>query len=201
MGGAKSKPQAYASSASTLLSKRAVDPSIPKSSTAAVRGAGAEAGAGNPNANDDGNATIARINNHRPIRPPLPAAEEFDLPPNFIAQISKWNTVTSKVDEAAIKLRTQGETMASMVRHKEETSLMKNNRGFIPKKVVGKLTEDQLMDMLRGVRDHPTASNNSVEKLTEKLFLKENIVRDTLQYARYANITPQKNNPNLLIGR
>jgi uncharacterized membrane protein YccC len=197
MGGAKSKP--YISAAKTVLSKRELDPTIPKTvahAQASLHDAppsleNTPSPDASPELPSTAAATIARINRYVP--------EEQAFEPHIMREMSKLQTVTSYVDEAELKLRNAGEASASLVRHKEEASLLKQFGGITPKTVGGKLTEQQLLKLMRNVRDDP--KEHSVEQLAMQHNLKEDVLRYALRHARHAVVTPQKDNSDLLIGR
>ena len=136
-------------------------------------------------------STIDRINNSVPT--------EKQMNANILDQMSKWDVVTSSVDEDAIKLRTEGETMATVVRYQQEAEMVKRY-GRVPKSLSGKLTEDKMESLLRSVRDKPN-SQTAVD-IAKNHELKEDAVINLLKYTRQAVITSKGDNADsLLVGR
>ena len=77
--------------------------------------------------------------------------EDF-MDTNILKEMSSWPAVRSGVDEAALKLRTSNETMATMVRFREEQRLQ-DRFGQQPKNLVGKLTEEQISNIFIRARE------------------------------------------------
>lgn len=202
MGGAKSKP--YQSAAASLINRRAKEGlgtkvQAPTTQTARMEQAtatGAEEaahrayGGHTPSAKE----TIARINSIKAeIEPEKP------MDPAILKEMSSWATITSKPDEINYKLlKEKGEEMAMVIRHKDDIALVKQF-GRMPKNLAGKVTEMQLVKLMKAVLDNP--AENTASKIAEEYNLKELPVQHMLKYARHAVVTQQKANPNLLIGR
>jgi hypothetical protein len=134
--------------------------------------------------------TIDRINNHIPKEQPMDAS--------ILQQMSKWDVVKSKVDEDAIKLRTEGETMATVIRHQQDAEMVATY-GRIPNALAGKLTEDAMVSLLRKVRDSP--DSYTADDLAKKHDLKVETLVNVLKYSRHATITPQVGNKDLMVGK
>ena len=88
--------------------------------------------------------------------------------------------------------------MAVVIRHKEELALV-NKFGRTPKSLPGKVTEMQLVRLMKSVLDKPEL--NTASKVAEEYNLKELPVQHMLKYTRHAVITQQKSNTSLLIGK
>jgi hypothetical protein len=202
MGGAKSKP--YQSAAASLISRRAKEglgaqaqaPTTQAASMEQATAAIAEEAAHRPYGGHTPTAreTIARINSiNAEIEPEKP------MDPAILKEMSSWATITSKPDEINYKLlREKGEDMAVVIRHKDDMALVKKF-GRIPKNLAGKVTEMQLVKLMKAALDKPAA--NTASKIAEEYNLNELPVKHMLKYARHAVVTQQKANPGLLIGR
>jgi len=201
MGGAKSKP--YVSSAASLVNRRAMErvgtqAEQAQTSQAAAVGEQAALAAEEETQRPYGGRTlsaretIARINSIAP-------EPEKPMDPAILKEMSTWATVTSRPDEINYKLlKEKGEDMAVVIRHKEDLALV-TKFGRTPKSLPGKVTEMQLVRLMKSVLDKPEQS--TAVKVAEEYNLKELPVQHMLKYTRHAVVTQQKVNTKLLLGK
>jgi hypothetical protein len=229
MGAGKSKT-AYTSNARSILARRALEPdmkqnirqSIPepiehleqipkvtvsKMNTVDIRENPIPARSGHvPGTQESARATMERINNYVPKEPPMN--------PDILKTMSQWQVVTSEVDESHIKLRNEGELMATVIRHQEESKIAAANYGTMPKTLMGKVTEEQMLKLMKSCLDIEYNKDNSntntntnnlditrIQRVANQYNLHEKNVEVLLKYARHAKVTQSPENPDLLIGR
>lgn len=107
--------------------------------------------------------------------------EDF-MDASILNEMKSWPAVRSGVDEAALKLRTSNDTMATMVRFREEARLQ-DRFGQQPKKVVGKLTEEQLVSIFVRARENKVWSTDEEAKVAHEFSLSVESVRGMLATA------------------
>lgn len=107
--------------------------------------------------------------------------EDF-MDASILNEMKSWPAVRSGVDEAALKLRTSNDTMATMVRFREEARLQ-DRFGQQPKKVVGKLTEEQLVSIFVRARENKAWSTDEEAKVAHEFSLSVESVRGMLATA------------------
>jgi hypothetical protein len=193
MGGAKSKP--YVSSAGSVINRKSVEHvasnthgSLPtdgavKATSEIIKPALVEA----PTARQ----TIERINKYMP--PP-----EKPMDAGILREMSKWNMVSSKKDDTNYKLLKEGEDMAVVIRHRDDMALIQKF-GRAPKTLAGKVTEMQLLQIMKAALEKPEL--NGASQVATSYNLKEDSVKQMLAFTRYPVISPNKENPDLLIAK
>ena len=126
------------------------------------------------NVNADGaQSTIDRINNHVPT--------EDGMNPDILKEMSTWATVKSEVDQEALQLRKNGKsTMATVIRHKEESSIMKKY-GKSPEILSGRLSENQLFELLNITL---SAKNTDISKLAKDFQVSHTVLETILSSVR-----------------
>ena len=107
--------------------------------------------------------------------------EDF-MDAGILNEMKAWPAVRSSVDEAALKLRTSNETMATMVRFREEARLQ-DRFGQQPKRVAGKLTEEQLMSIFVRAREDKAWSADKEAEVAREFSLSAESVRGMLATA------------------
>jgi hypothetical protein len=88
-----------------------------------------------------------------------------------------------------LQLRSEGKTTATVIRHKEEAELIEKY-GKVPLFQSGKLSENQLFEMLKSVHDDPSGKCKS--KIIENYPLDKAAVEAVLNSTRFPEITYHK---------
>ena len=154
--GAKATKE-YAPSARQVLSRRAIEKNLKQSgepSPAPTAGVIKAKESVVEFQETPGKKTIASVNKAVSASP-AELIMETPMKPEILKEMSSWSMVTSEDDKHHLKLRQEtGKNMASVIRFKEEADI-KEKFGKTPMKMTGRLTEGQLFELLKGVRDKP----------------------------------------------
>jgi hypothetical protein len=108
------------------------------------------------------------------------------MDPTILNEMSSWSVVTSEDDKHQLKLmKEKGKEMASVIRFNEEAELTAQY-GSAPTKLAGNLTEGQLFEMLKQVRDKPKTTSN--QQLAGEYEISEEAVSAIVRCARFPKL-------------
>lgn len=128
-----------------------------------------------------------------------PVAEEVLMDPTILKEMSSWSMVTSEDDKHQLKLmQEKGKEMASVIRFQEESELQ-TKFGTAPKQLSGNLTEQQLFEMLKNIRDKPKVY--TVQKVAEEYDISEETAGAIIECARFPQIQTQTETTDMYIAK
>lgn len=222
MGGNASKQ--YAPAARKVLSRRSVAAEMKKvadaeaqtaevSRDASAASSGRKANEGMEEAKskatgDDSTSSQASEASKAPTAPvpswdarssKVPLQDEVLMDPTILKEMSSWSMVKSEDDKHQLKLmHEKGKEMASVIRFQEETEL-KTKFGKTPRQLSGNLTEQQLFEMLKNVRDKP--KTYTVQKIAEEYDISEGAAQAIIECARFPLIQTQTETTDMFIAK
>ena len=127
------------------------------------------------------------------------AVQEDPMDPAIMKEMSSWSVIKSEDDKHHLKLRYEsGKDMASVIRFKEEAAI-KAKFGEAPKKLTGSLTEGQLFEMMKGVRDKPKTF--TAKKIAEDFEISVGAADVIIKCARFPKIETTAESIDMFIAK
>ena len=187
--GAKASKE-YAPSARQVLSRRALERNVVQSQAGegSFKAPVAKVEEASGFREMPGKQVIESVNKSAKSVPVAPTEEVVEAPMDagILKEMSSWSMVSSEDDKHHLKLRHEtGKDMASVIRFKEEAEI-KKIYGEAPTKMTGSLTEGQLFDMLKGVRDKPKTFN--AKRISEDYEISVEAADAIIQCARFPKL-------------
>jgi hypothetical protein len=198
--GAKATKE-YAPTARQVLSRRAIDKNLKQSFGERAPSGVTEVNKVNESTEFQevpGEQTIASVNKTAPLKP-TEVIVEAPMKPEILKEMSSWSMVTSEDDKHHLKLRHEtGKDMASVIRFKEEAEI-REKFGKTPTKMTGSLTEGQLFDVLKGVRDKPKTF--SAQKISEDFEISVEAAAAIIKCARFPKLETSTESIEMFIAK
>lgn len=128
-----------------------------------------------------------------------PLKEESLMDPTILKEMSTWSMVKSEDDKHQLKLmQEKGKEMASVIRFQEETEL-KTKFGQAPKQLSGNLTETQLFELLKNVRDKPKVF--TMEKVSKDYDISLDAATAIISSARFPHLQTATETTDMYIAK